>query len=274
MIPEWKCVGGRTQLEQHNCFYLKSERECKQWFVMREILDDLTRAKLLDEPRPCVWDPIDMSCGMQQFHCASYENPPPPPGQDASRAAVTPVHVTVPLHSVHLDGSVPTEQPLETSDGWAATLSRAGSRGWKIFMVNPAGVLVGSAALLSVAALVLLGICCYSTEVHLRDRIPRKLLGMRPQLEESGWEDDEESRSCRGRGKRGKKSRRQRDKIRMDHHDEEGMMLPVHELELDGEEGQSDYSYGSPDQATGGFLPESRKSRRPKDGRACGGGRS
>ena len=219
-------MGGRTRLQGHNCFYLKNERTCKEWFVIREVLDDLSRTKILDEPRPCVWDPNKMLCGMQQFHCAAYASPPPPPGGVGSLSVVAPMPPAASPLAVQLGSAegmdkanVPSTAQSESE--WSAFLGKAGSRAWKLFMVNPAGVLVSCAALLSVAALVLWGICCYSSEVHLSDRLPSHLLSI-----------DREDRSSRGRGKRGKKSRRnRRERINRDYEEED--MLPVHEVELD-----------------------------------------
>jgi len=174
---------------------------------------------------------------MQLFPCAPFEKPPPSPGFDRPAVSAS-AHADAPpppnkAHMIVLeDGDA--DGPAETSkDQFSSALENASSRGWKMFLKNPAGVLVGSMAALSVAALLLWGVCCYSQEIRLRDRIPSNLLeGALPNQSEV---DD---RKRRGHGKRGKKSRQSRkEKIHRD--DEEEGMLPVHEVEL-GDEGDGE----------------------------------
>ncbi|KAL1524913.1 hypothetical protein AB1Y20_019791 [Prymnesium parvum] len=201
MRPDWECVGGRHRVGGgHNCFFLKSLEACEAAYVVREVLDDLSKAKLRDEPRPCEWDPHAAACAVRPTRCR--EAPPPP-----LAAAPTPPPPPPPPPPPHaaailLDGGLASPPPPPPA--WADYVSAAGGRAWRLFTLNPAGVLVAAVALLSLLVLGVWGACCYEAHDHLR--LQRKFLRKGKPLPVQDWEYEEErvtrlhaSRQWRGR---------------------------------------------------------------------------
>jgi len=164
MIPEWECVGGRSVVpDGHGCFWLKEPAECREYYTIRVIEDDLTHAVKQVEPRPCNWLPTedgDGKCEMQQTRCRAFRLPPPPPD--------LPVGGT----GLHVDGyvgastairlSVEDEAPSPTPATERSSFSL--TRIWAVFLVNPLVALSAAVFILTGGAILLWFICCYDQD--------------------------------------------------------------------------------------------------------------
>lgn len=167
-----------------------------QAYVLREIRNELTRTKVLDEPRPCVWDLATVSCRVQQTRCAEFAALIPHPSGSVSSppmagyVATTAVEEPTPAPLSESPGvhEAPKEASSTPHDPSSIYLSLATSKLKSWFALNPAVFLIFAAILLTVFTFFLWLVCCY---VHVEDDahiIKEFYKSQRPDLDPEEWE--------------------------------------------------------------------------------------